>query len=139
MYYYLVHLDESTGYYLLTGFHLPTCTHIAAGRSSINVLHHRVTREAKEVREFLVDMRGFMKSWRRRVVNSFLREYTQVNPVGWVDALTLVTGDITLKEKTFQRMSRLSLSYLKRYAPKSLYRSINLNRNVVRTQNLLTE
>lgn len=139
VYYYLVHLDDFSGYYLLAGFHIPTRTHIAAGRSSLNVLHHRVTREAKEVREFLEDMRGFLKNWSPRVVNTFLREYTHVNPVAWDDALALVTGDMTLKEKSYQCMSRLPLSYLKCCAPHTLYRVFHLSSHMVRMHNTITE
>lgn len=85
-----------------------------------------VKREEREVREFLVDIRPILKRVDKLLLNPFLKRYVRLNPVSWNDALKLVCGDLTLREKVFQRLcrSQLLLSDIQQHCSPHLYHAI---------------
>ncbi|KAK3887782.1 hypothetical protein Pcinc_008110 [Petrolisthes cinctipes] len=127
---YLVEHDVEADTCLMLMFNIDTKTYRATCPWNRQV----VEQGELEAREFLLNIRPFLKKLEAPTLTKFLRYFTYTNPVRWDEAYDLIFGDMSLHKAAFRRVCQLPLSFLKQYAPPHLYTTITLTQFIPRTE-----
>lgn len=123
--------DPEAGWVLVAGFDVRERKHRAAGRTGLAERAVEVVCEEGDERDFLAGVGPLLRRCGQASRNTFLRHFTQINPLPWDEAAAAVDGDGGLRAAAFKRVCGLPLSYLQQHAPHALYSSVFFIRALV--------
>ena len=128
---YLSHGDPEAGWVLVAGFDVRARKHRAAGRTGVAERAVEVVCEEGDERGFLCGVGPLVRRCGEASRNTFLRHFTQINPMSWEEAAAAVDGEGGLRAAAFRQVCGLPLQYLRQHAPQHLYSAISLSRTLV--------
>ncbi|MPC25281.1 uncharacterized protein LOC123512553 [Portunus trituberculatus] len=128
---YLSHGDPEAGWVLVAGFDVRDRKHRAAGRTAATERPVEVVCEEGDERGFLLGVSPLLRRCGEASRNTFLRHFTQINPLCWEEAEAAVVGEGGLRAAAFRQVCGLPLPYLRQHAPHALYSAISLSRALV--------
>lgn len=131
LYHYLIQGDPEPGWVLVAGFDVRARVHRAAGRTGTAEPPVEVVCPEGEERGFLARVGPLLRRCCPSTRNSFLRQFTQINPLCWDEAAEVVDGEGGLRAAAYRHVCSLPLPYLAQHAPPSLYLAISRSRSLV--------
>lgn len=131
LYHYLVQGDPEAGWVLVAGFDVQARLHRAAGRTGLAEPPLEVVCAEGEERDFLAGVGPLLRHCCSSHRNTFLRHFTQINPLVWDEVAAEVEGEGGLRAAAFRHVWALPLPYLARHAPPALYTAISRSRSLV--------
>ncbi|MPC25284.1 hypothetical protein E2C01_018390 [Portunus trituberculatus] len=128
---YLSHGDPETGWVLVAGFDVRDRKHRAAGRTGAAERPVEVVCDEGDERGFLLGVSPLLRRCGEASRNTFLRHFTQINPLCWEEAEAAVIGEGGLRAAAFSQVCGLPLPYLRQHAPHTLYQTVFLRHALV--------
>ena len=129
--YYCTVCHPEAGWVLVAGFDVRARKHRAAGRTGVAERAVEVVCEEGDERGFLCGVGPLVRRCGEASRNTFLRHFTQINPMSWEEAAAAVDGEGGLRAAAFRQVCGLPLQYLRQHAPQHLYSAISLSRTLV--------